>query len=257
MADDAEPVETPPDIRRIEELGLNSSTPPGQLLYDGWLLRMLPGKAKRARSVNAPYPSSLPLGEKIAHCERLYRTVHMPMIFRITPFSQPGELDAELERRGFGRFETTAVEYAPIHEGLFGHAQGRIMTLGSWIEAVGDLRDSPPQHRESHRARLEGSPLILRAVAVEEEGRIVATGLTIIEARCAGIFDIVTREEARGRGHARTVVSTLLKTAWDIGARHAYLQVGADNVAARNLYRWFGFEERYTYWYRGREGEQE
>jgi ribosomal protein S18 acetylase RimI-like enzyme len=256
MAAAAEPRPTAPDTRRIEELGLNSSTPPGQLLYDGWLLRLLPGKAKRARSVNAPYPSRLPLDEKIAHCERLYAAAKVPMIFRITPFSQPEDLDAELGRRGFGRFETTAVEYAPMHEGLFGHAQGRIMSLGSWIDAVGDLRDSPPQHRDAHRARLEGSPLILRAVAVEEAGRVVATGLTIVEDDCAGIFDIVTKEEARGRGHARTVVSTLLRTAWDLGARHAYLQVGADNTPARNLYRSFGFEERYTYWYRGREGEQ-
>jgi len=54
-----------PDSRRLEELGLNSSTPPGQLLYDGWLLRMLPGKAKRARSVNAVYPSTLALERKI------------------------------------------------------------------------------------------------------------------------------------------------------------------------------------------------
>ena len=46
-----------PDARRLEELGLNSSVPPGQLLYDGWLIRLLRGKAKRARSVNAVYPS--------------------------------------------------------------------------------------------------------------------------------------------------------------------------------------------------------
>ena len=37
-----------PDGRRLEELSLNSSAPPGQLLYDGWLLRLAPGKAKRA-----------------------------------------------------------------------------------------------------------------------------------------------------------------------------------------------------------------
>jgi hypothetical protein len=76
-----------PDPRRLEELGLNSSAPPGQLLYDGWLLRLLPGKAKRARSVNAVYPSTLPLEQKIAYCEGLYRANHLPAIFRITPFS--------------------------------------------------------------------------------------------------------------------------------------------------------------------------
>ena len=40
-----------PDARRLEELSLNSSAPPGQLLYDGWLLRLLPGKPKRTRSL--------------------------------------------------------------------------------------------------------------------------------------------------------------------------------------------------------------
>jgi len=34
----------PHDLRRLEELGLNSSAAPGQLLYDGWLLRLLPGQ---------------------------------------------------------------------------------------------------------------------------------------------------------------------------------------------------------------------
>jgi hypothetical protein len=42
-----------------------------------------------------------------------------------------------------------------------------------------------------------------------------------------------------------------------MGARHAYLQVGAGTEAARRLYTQFGFQERYTYWYRGRPGEQQ
>lgn len=244
-----------PDNRRLEELGLNSSTPPGQLLYDGWLLRMLPGKAKRARSINAVYPSTVPLEEKIAHCERLYRG-RVPMIFRITPFSQPPGLDDELERQGFERFEETSVQYAPIDPMHFQLATANVIDLPAWLDAVAELRGSPAKHKDAHRARLEGSPLTLRAVAAEEEGRIVATGLAIVEDDCAGLFDIVTREDARRRGHARGVVASLLRTAWDLGARHCYLQVGAANDGARRLYTQFGFQERYRYWYRGRPGEQ-
>lgn len=246
-----------PDDRRLEELGLNSSAPPGQLVYDGWLLRMLKGKAKRARSVNAVYPSKAELATKVAYCERLYRSQGVPAIFRITPFSEPASLDAELERRGYGRFDPTAVEYAAIEPARFGAGEAESMELATWVDAVGAMRASPPEHRSAHLARLAGMPLALRAVAVRDAaGRVVATGLTVIEDDCAGLFDIITHEDARRRGHARSIVATLLRTAWDLGARYAYLQVNCENEPARRLYRDFGFAERYQYWYRGRPGEQ-
>ncbi len=244
-----------PDARRLEELGLNSSAPPGQLVYDGWLLRLHHGKAKRARSVNAVYPSQRDLATKIAYCERLYRAAGLPALFRITPFSEPASLDAALERRGYGRFETTAVEAAPIERTHLDGAGAQPMELGAWVEAVGAMRGSPLEHRTAHRARLGGMPLDVRCVGIERNGAVVATGLTIVEDDCAGLFDIITDEAARREGYARSVVASLLRTAWDLGARHAYLQVKEDNVPARRLYRQFGFEERYTYWYRARSGE--
>jgi len=169
------------DLQRIEELSLNSSAPPAQLIYDGWLLRLSPGKAKRARSVNAVYPSTLLLDRKIAHCERLYEDADLPMLFRITPFSQPASLEAELERRGYTKLEETSVQCAPLEKAP--PAGGaRQMPLAPWIDAVAALRGSPSQHREAHLARLERMPLAKRAVALEEGGRVVATGLTVVDA---------------------------------------------------------------------------
>jgi ribosomal protein S18 acetylase RimI-like enzyme len=245
-----------PDARRLEELGLNSSAPPGQLVYDGWLLRLLKGKAKRARSVNPVYPSKAELATKIAYCERLYRSAGLPAIFRITPFSEPAALDSDLERRGYGRFDPTAVEAAPIDPARLAADGAEPMELPEWVDAVGGMRGSPAEHRAAHLARLRGMPLALRAVAMRAGGRVVATGLTIVEDDCAGLFDIITDEAARRRGHARAIVATLLRAAWELGARHAYLQVNLENEPARRLYRQFGFEERYQYWYRGRPGEQ-
>ena len=242
-----------PDARRIEELSLNSSAPPGQLLYDGWILRLLRGKAKRARSVNAVYESKLPLEAKIAYCERLYRAAGVPPLFRITPFSMPSNLDAELERRGYPRFDETAVESAPIDLARLPAGCAEPMELRPWVDAVADLRASPREHRAAHFSRLDGMPLLKRAVAVRVDGKVVATGLAIIEDDCVGVFDIITDAHAQRRGHARTVVSTLLREAWELGARHAYLQVQADNEPARRLYRQLGFAESYMYWYRGRD----
>ncbi len=232
-----------PDARRLEELSLNSSAPPGQLLYDGWLVRLAPGKAKRARSVNAVYPSRLPLEAKIAYCEKLYRAAGLPTLFRITPFVEPGDLDARLADRGYSRYEPTSVESAAIGADVAGD-RARPMALGPWVEAVGELRGSPPEQRRAHRARLEGMPLPHRPLAIEEGGRVVATGLVIVEDDCAGLFDIVTHEAARRRGHARALVASLLAAARELGARHAYLQVEHGNEPAVRLYRQFGFEQR-------------
>ena len=245
------------DLRRLEELGLNSSAPPGQLLYDGWLLRMLPGSAKRARSVNAVYPSTLPVMEKIAHCRHLYRAAGLPPIFRITPFSTPVQLDTVLADSGYRKFEITAVESTMIDPSLaLPTPHVELTPLPEWVAAVAALRGSPADHRDAHLARLLATPLSMRAFTIRDEGAVVATGLTIVEDRHAGLFDIVTHPAARRRGHAVNIVAALLKAAWDLGARHAYLQTKADNAPARTLYRRFGFEERYCYWYRGREGEQ-
>jgi GNAT superfamily N-acetyltransferase len=241
--------------RRLEELALNSSAPPGQLLYDGWLLRLLPGKAKRARSVNAVYPSTMELDTKLAYCERLYRSAHLPAIFRITPFCEPADLDARLEARGYERFDTTAVEATGIDPAHLRESSVEPMELPAWVDAVGALRGSPRDHRASHLARLQGMPLAMRAVAIRENGAIVATGLTIVEDRSAGLFDIITHDKARQQGYGRRIVQGLLRHGWDLGARDAYLQVQGDNVPARRLYAQFGFAERYTYWYRGRPGE--
>jgi ribosomal protein S18 acetylase RimI-like enzyme len=246
-----------PDARRIEELSLNSSAPPGQLLYDGWILRLLKGKAKRARSVNAVYASTRPLGEKIEYCERLYARAGVPALFRITPFSNPPELDRELEFRGYERFDNTSVEAATIHHAQLANGNAQSLELKAWVDAVGELRASPAAHREAHFARIDGMPLAKLPVAVREGERIVATGLAIVEEDCVGLFDIITDADAQRRGHAKTVVATLLRRAWELGARHAYLQVQEDNVAARRLYSQFGFAQQYLYFYRGRPREKQ
>ena len=52
------------ELARIEDAGLNASAPAQQRLLDGWLLRFSPGKAKRARCINALSAGRLPLAEK-------------------------------------------------------------------------------------------------------------------------------------------------------------------------------------------------
>jgi GNAT superfamily N-acetyltransferase len=241
--------------RRLEELTLNSSTPPGQLLYDGWLLRFSPGKAKRARSVNPVYPSTLPLAGKVAHCEGLYAERGLPAIFRIPEPSRPGDLDRFLASRGYERFETTQVREAAIDPARIAGAEVEHPRLEEWFDMVGSLRGSPIAQRAAHLARLAALPLPLRTAAIVDGGEPVATGLAIAEDGHVGLFDVVTREACRRRGFARTIVAALLRWGWERGARRSYLQVEEGNAPAIALYEPFGFALAYRYWYRGRPGE--
>jgi ribosomal protein S18 acetylase RimI-like enzyme len=243
------------DARRLEELTLNSSAPPGQLLYDGWLLRFSPGKAKRARSVNALYPSRFPLEAKVEHCERLYGARGLPAIFRVSPCTEPSGLDEWLERRGYERFDLTEVQHAGIDPRRLDGQEVDTPRLEEWFDMVGDLRGSPVAHRSAHLARLAALPLEMRPVAALRDGAPMATGLAILEGDHVGLFDVVTREEARRQGFARTIVAALLRWGRERGAARAYLQVNATNDPAIGLYRGFGFVPAYRYWYRGRPEE--
>ncbi len=70
------------------------------------------------------------------------------------------------------------------------------------------------------------------------------------EFELVGLYDIVTAEHARNRGLATALTTELLRRAQSDGAGVVYLQVSADNMAARHVYRKLGFVDCYAYWYR-------
>ena len=239
--------------RRIEEAGLNNLHTRRQLFYDGWLLFLLGGKAKRARSVTAHFGSTLPLDAKIAHCERIYAANGLPMLFRVTPFTMPADLDRVLAARGYVEFDETLVQYASL--AVAPAVADADCDLESplpeaFVDAVGEMRGSPPFQRDAHLERLAQSPLDIHAIVARRRGVPVAAGLVSLDGDLAGVFDVITAPALRGRGIGASVVAALLARAWTRGARHAFLQVTQANAPALSLYRRCGFSTLYRYQYR-------
>jgi GNAT superfamily N-acetyltransferase len=246
-------------LRRVEEVGLNALQTQRQLFYDGWLLRVSPGKAKRARSVNAHFGSSLPLAQKIPYCERIYAERGLPALFRITPFAEPHGLEDELAARGYQSFEETLVQLTrlvrppelPAVPGVDFVAP----SPAAFADAVGELQQSSAEQRVALLERLAHTPLATRAMIAVADGQPVGTGTVVLEDGLAGVYSMVTAPGMRTRGIASGILATLLGWAWERGATHAYLQVSADNHRAISVYRRFGFADAYAYHYRGRPDE--
>jgi ribosomal protein S18 acetylase RimI-like enzyme len=245
-------------LSRVEDAGLNASAPPQQRWLDGWLVRLSPGKAKRARCINAVAPGRMPVPHKLALCEPVFAQAELPLIVRVTPFSEPTGLDTTLEAMGLQRFDDTRVmvlQDLPASAGPSLPPGVSIQAVGleAFAQRVGALRGSPLAQRLAHGQRLAQSPVPFRAFELRLDSEVVACGQSAQEADLVGLYDIFTAEAVRGRGFANLLCAHMLADAHRHGARHAYLQVDGGNQAARTVYHRLGFGDAYAYHYRSRD----
>lgn len=242
-------------LSRVEDAGLNASAPPQQRWVDGWLLRFSPGKAKRARCVNAVAEGCLSVAERLALCEQVFEQAKLPMVVRITPFTRPAHLDQTLAAMGLRSIDDTRVM---VCSGLSDLGLVKLpadmsvhnIGLDPFAQRVGALRGSPLSQRQAHAERLLHSPVPFHAFELRSHGEVLACGQYAIEADLVGLYDVFTAPAVRGKGCARLLCQHMLVHAREQGARHAYLQVEGDNHPARAVYHRLGFADGYAYHYR-------
>lgn len=238
----------------IEDAGLNASAPREQWWLDGWLVRLSPGKAKRARCVNALAPGRLPLADKLQQVRALYRQAALPFVVRVTPFTVPVDLEDGLRARGMRPFDPTQVMALFLDEPVSAPPGGAALRLepvdaGTFADFVGACRQSPPEQRRAHALRMAASPVPYRGWLLRQGQDIVACGQYAREGDRVGLYDILTLPAWRGRGFASVLCRWLLEQARAEGAALAYLQVDVDNAPARAVYRRLGFVDAYRYHY--------
>lgn len=240
-------------IQQFEEFSFRAWPALDSEHYDGWLLRFTQGYTRRANSINPIYGSTLPLDDKLAHCEQLYRDRGLAPCFKISPLVQPNGLDQVLTERGYQREVESRVMIAALSEtslSLDPKATLSLQLTERWLQDFITLNPSHAPHLETMRAlfeRIEGKTYF---ATMEHEGETASVGLGVAIGEVVGLFDIVTREDKRGHGLGRNLVSAILMAARVDGIKTAFLQVAADNAPAQRLYSKLGFRVFYPYWYR-------
>lgn len=240
------------DVRRMEELSMTAWPALRRVFHDGWVLGFAGGFTGRANSVHPLYEGTLDVEQKIRFCEEAYAAQHLPTLFKISPAARPDGLDERLAARGYRAFNHASVRLLDFRgrdeerEGLF------VSEVPDewWLEHVARFRTLPEHQAEMLAAIVKAIVPTAAFATVTSADDVVACGLAVADGEWVGLFDIVTRENQRHRGHATRLIRGLLDWAYRYGATRAYLQVMVENTPAMRLYDKLGFREAYQYWYR-------
>jgi len=266
-------------IKLVEEISLNAWPSHKMELYDGWLIRFSHNYTHRTNSVQQVGASLVPINEKIAYCEQIYKNYHTPSIFKISPLLDPA-FDRILEDRGYQIQHVTdtmtmdfenLVPYEPTHieYEYYGRNSGLPSIITYPDDVIVNLRDRITDEWVSGLFRLNGttSPTLRRivpsmyqaipketiAASVKINGTMVACGLGILDRGYVGVYAVYVDAGCRRRGFARAIVSAILSEGRKKGCSKAYLQCVQGNQPARKLYESMGFQTLYTYWFRARD----
>ena len=219
----------------------------------GWEMRFSPGlTSKRVNSLNATMPDSERFPDILRRARELCSERGARCHVRLTPLAGP-ECAPTLESMGvFGVDETRVqmVDLAGRGSGGSNHVTLASTPHEGWLAAYAEMHGDGPEARHSIGALLDRVTMPQRFASIGEDGRLLAVGRAACGEGLAGIFQIMTRPEARKRGLARALMAALLEWCGSNGGKQAYLQVEAANMAACSLYASLGFEDlyRYTYW---------
>jgi GNAT superfamily N-acetyltransferase len=208
---------------------------------DGWLWRYASGGSLRANSV-AALAFAGDADAAIVAIERLYAQKGAPCRFTVSEASAPADLDARLARRGYHRGE----DHLTLAKDIAGSA------VQSPADVVA-MRAPTPEWLDVYLAGLSGdrravAPRLLAGLpprrtffGCRRDGRLVSSGLAVVDGALASVQCMATLAPARRQGGARAVLQAIEAYATGAGCIMLYLQAEAANTSALSLYQAFGF----------------
>ena len=230
-----------PDLLAIEQASVRGWPARDTELIDGWLARASSGTSVRANSVAVLAWTGADLGAAIQRVGAFYRHHGDLARFTISDASVPVGLDDALERAGWRR----GIDHVTMAKDV----AARTDTSGSVLEA--DEPDSAwydvylsgvTAERRTIAPQLIGRvPRPRTFFSAVREGRVIGSGLSVVDGPLASVQCMATLAEARRAGAAGSILAAIEAHAVRHGARRLYLQAETANRNALSLYMRFGF----------------
>ena len=237
----------------IEEMTMNAWPSLQTIILDGWIIRMANGYTKRANSVNPIYSFGNRLDEKISYCENLFKKNELPVIFKIIDCEEQKIIDEKLETLNYSKIDLTSVQICneiTIKNNMEQMSIDKNFTE-NWKNCFyfcNNINDM--ETKKTIENMLKNVRHNIISVYKLEKETFVGCGYGVIENGFIGLFDIIVKEEFRGKGYGKKIVGAILAKAKETGIKKAYLAVVNNNEIAKKISKKFGFKEMYKYWYR-------
>lgn len=262
MPDDAPSLDLA-TLKALEEANLNGFPSERSVVDGAWVARLSPGNpARRVNSLNVMDPlDGRDARQRLAEMQVLFVRNGVPFHLRHTPLTPP-ELVEIADTEGWTRTGETDVwvlEQTDLTAGAIA-ADGsdgiRPVDLETFITAFGTIGGTRAEAVTilalQRLAEALGRVAVKRLtfLAEDEKGAPLGVVLAVAERGMIGIYDLAVRPDARRQGLGARLVARCLAEGAARGCRLAWLQVTAENAAARALYRRIGFRPGYGYHYR-------
>ncbi|MEF2552913.1 GNAT family N-acetyltransferase [Aurantimonas sp. A2-1-M11] len=241
-------------VRRLEAAGFRA-WPATATGFDGtWAVRATASfPAKRLNSVNPLDPSdNSDIPARLQRAAKTFAEHGRSIIVRQSPLAPP-DLVSHLDAEGWSRFDESLVMTADLASLDLSVEVERIpiRDMERYVEASLTVHERARSLRSGLTGVLESiRPPTGLFVRESADGAPFAVALAIHDNDLAGLLDVAVRRSERQRGVGRDLVRTALRYTAHKGAKTAWVQVEADNVAGLSLYRSLGFTEAYRYVYR-------
>lgn len=247
------------DIDELETVMAEGWWPLEHERLGDWLLRASAGFTGRGNSALPLGDPGCDVGTALDRVEEFYRARDLVPRFAVPGPTvgdvEEGHLPARLAARGYEPETPTAVMVADAADVV---SLTKAAAPGLDVRMLAEPDDDwlslyryrgqplPPAASEL----LTSAPYQRFAAVVDGSGRMLAVGRLAISRGWGGITAMHVAPGHRRRGLARAVLAAIGRHSAETGAPHLYLQVAAENTAARRLYAAAGFRDHHGYHYR-------